>query len=100
MTFWAIVFFSFSLGMDKPDMAVFPDKETCLQVYEKRTPEVVLEYPDIMTTGGCIEIKLISAAKMRKRAELQTFRRIRETIFHPFRSRKKVIATRPGFLLK
>ena len=63
MTFWPIIFFSLLSGMSEPGIAGYPDKESCLAAYEQVTPKFVAQAPDLLTTGGCVEIKLISAAK-------------------------------------
>ena len=63
MTFWAIIFFSLMSGMSEPGIAGYPDKESCIAEYERVTPQFVARAPDLLTTGGCIEVRLISAAK-------------------------------------
>lgn len=63
MTFWAIIFFSALFGMTEPEIASFPDKESCLAAYEQVTPKFVAQSPDLLTTGGCVEVRLISVAK-------------------------------------
>ena len=58
MTFWAIIFYSAMMGMTAPEMASFPDKESCIEVYVSRTPAVQADFPDLMTNGGCQEMKI------------------------------------------
>jgi hypothetical protein len=61
MTFWAIIYFSAMMGMQAPDMAAFPDKDECLKAYVNVTPQIVAQFPDLKTTGGCLKIDLKQA---------------------------------------
>ena len=66
MTFWAIVYLSAMMGMGEPEMAAFVDKDECLAAYTQGTPNLLKRAPDLLTTGGCIEITIKPAAKPEK----------------------------------
>ena len=59
---WVILWMSAMAGHPEPQTAVFPDAESCLAAFATNSPRVAEKFPDAITSGGCIEVKLFPLA--------------------------------------